>query len=155
MFLAFSQFHVSYDTTAIPQLSASSGTRCSCIEIYNAHYLVSYLRTNPVARKYILLNSPSLLFVGREGGGTERLTIIPIGNIVLSAVQVARPPNAPAFRICIVDRACTIRVSTFPSSNHPVPRAKIQSERQKPRTSSSTEYSSRSRILGKPGHQIQ
>ena len=90
----------------------------SCIEIDNAHYLVSYLRINYVDFQYSLLNSPAFLFVGREGGGKARLTI---GHIILSAVRVARPPNAPAFRIPIVDRACTIHVSTFPSRKHPVP----------------------------------
>ena len=96
------------------------------IEIDNAHYLVRYLRTTYVALQYSLLNSPALLFFSQEGGGRARLTIGPIGRIVLSAVRVTRPPNAPAFFIRIVDRVCTIRVSTFPSRNHPVPRAKIQ-----------------------------
>ena len=68
---------------------------------------------------------------------------------------MARPPNAPTFHICIVDRACTIRVSTFPSRNHPIPRSKSQSESQEPRASDSTEYSDRYRILGQHGHQIQ
>ena len=54
------------------------------------------MRTNYVALQYSLLNSPPLLFVSWGGGGRARLTIGPIGRIVLLAGQVARPPNAPA-----------------------------------------------------------
>ena len=102
-----------------------------------------------------IINSPALLFFGREEGGRERLTIGPIGRIVSSAVRVARPPNAPAFSIRIVNRACTNRIRTLPSKKQPVPRSKIQSEIQKPQASASAENSARTRISVKPGHQSQ
>ena len=136
MFPAFCQFHVSYDTTARPQLSAifsHETSTSSCIEIDKAHYLVSYFVPILLDLQYISLNSPAILFVVREEGGRARLTIGPIGCIFTLAVRVARPPNAPV-SMHFASTSSTVqaqvrpeaniqcfRVSTFPSRKNHAP----------------------------------
>ena len=64
------------------------------------------------------LNSPALLFVGREDRGRESLTIFPIGHIVTLSVRVTRQPNAPVSTY-FASASSTVRAKV-------VPEAKIQ-----------------------------
>ena len=61
------------------------------------------------------LNSPALLFVGREEFGRERLTISPIGRIVTLAVRVTRPPNTPVSTY-FASALSTVRAKVGPES---------------------------------------
>ena len=89
---------MSYDTRpdrSYQKLSATKRHRVRAIDIDNSHYLSQIFCTVYVALQYSRLNSPALLFVGREECGRARLTIGPIGRIVMLEVPVTRPPNAP------------------------------------------------------------
>ena len=121
MFLEFCQYHVSYDTRpdrSYHQSSATKSHRVCAIDIDNAHYLSQLFCTFYVALQHSGLNSPALLFGSREECGRARLTIGPIGRIVMFKVRVMRPTNAPV---------STYFVSALSSMQSKVgPEAKIQ-----------------------------
>ena len=107
-------------------------------------------------QKAVTLVLLSSLSSGRGAVG-QGLPLAPSAVLFVGSASGASAQHARiyAFRIRIVDRACTIRVSTFLSSNHPVhqipPQAKRQSELQNPRSSASAEYSARARDAGSSG----